>query len=214
MTAAARPAANQDEIDQALALRLSVFAEEQRVPVEEELDRFDAEALHLVVVDRGKVVATCRLVVDRERAKLGRMAVEQQSRRQGIAAAMLREADDQAARLGAKQITLAAQCYVAALYEQADYQPYGEPFDDAGIEHIWLTSSPHLKAGDSYGSRFTARTCFAEGSSRCHDQSGRNTAYPTNLTDSAALASRFLPTAKAGGFLGAFDEQAAACAGR
>ncbi len=72
----------------------------------------------------------------------------------------------------------------------------------------FLTSSPHLKAGDSYGSRFTARTCFAEGSSRCHDQSGRNTAYPTNLTDSAALASRFLPTAKAGGFLGAFDETA------
>ncbi len=139
MTAAARPAANQDEIDQALALRLSVFVEEQRVPVEEELDRFDAEALHLVVVDRGKVVATCRLVVDGERVKLGRMAVEQQSRRQGIAAAMLREADDQAARFGAKQITLAAQRYVAALYEQAGYQPYGKPFDDAGIEHIWMS---------------------------------------------------------------------------
>ncbi len=148
MTAAARPAANQDEIDQALALRLSVFVEEQRVSVEEELDRFDAEALHLVVVDRGKVVATCRLVVDRERAKLGRMAVEQQSRRQGIAAAMLREADDQAARLGAKQITLAAQCYVAALYEQAGYQPYGELFDDAGIEHIWMSKQLPAPAVD------------------------------------------------------------------
>ncbi len=148
MTAATRPAANQHEIDQALALRLSVFAEEQQVPVEEELDRFDAEALHLVVVDRGKVVATCRLVVDRERAKLGRMAVEQQSRRQGIAAAMLREADDQAARLGVKQITLAAQCYVAALYEQAGYQPYGEPFDDAGIEHIWMSKQLPAPAVD------------------------------------------------------------------
>ncbi len=148
MTAAARPAANQDEIDQALALRLSVFVGEQQVPVEEELDRFDAEALHLVVVDRGEVVATCRLVVDGERVKLGRMAVEQQSRRQGIAAAMLREADDQAARLGATQITLAAQRYVTALYEQDGYQPYGEPFDDAGIEHIWMSKQLPAPAVD------------------------------------------------------------------
>ncbi len=148
MTAAARPAANQDEIDQALALRLSVFVGEQQVPVEEELDRFDAEALRLVVVDRGEVVATCRLVVDGERVKLGRMAVEQQSRRQGIAAAMLREADDQAARLGATQITLAAQRYVTALYEQDGYQPYGEPFDDAGIEHIWMSKQLPAPAAD------------------------------------------------------------------
>ncbi len=65
-----------------------------------------------------------------------------------------------------------------------------------------LTSSPHLKAGDSYGSRFIAPAYFTEGSPRCHDQSGRDTTYPTIVPDSAALANRFLPTAKAGGILG------------
>ncbi len=59
-----------------------------------------------------------------------------------------------------------------------------------------LTSSPHLKEGDSNGSRFIAPN--VEGSPRCHDQSGRNTTYPTIVPDSVALASRFLPTAKAG----------------
>ncbi len=63
-----------------------------------------------------------------------------------------------------------------------------------------LTSSPHLKEGDSNGSRFIAPN--VEGSPRCHDQSGRDTTYPIIVPDSAALASRFLPTAKAEGFLG------------
>ncbi len=89
-----------------------------------------------------------------------------------------------------------------------------------------LTCSPHLKAGDSCsgsgrigefppgGSRFIAPAYFTEGSPRCHDQSGRENAccvgayvHPTNLSDSAALPSRFLPTAKAGGFLGGFDDE-------
>src|SRR5919107_878383 len=106
-----RPARDEDEVRAALALRHEVFVVEQRVPVEEEVDRHDATALHLVAVEDGRVVATCRL---------------------------LGEGEARARAQGASRIALAAQTGALALYEQAGYTPYGERFVDAGIEHVMM----------------------------------------------------------------------------
>ena len=139
MTLSVEVADNQSQIDAAMALRTVVFVEEQGVPLAEEIDGLDRQATHLVAVDDGKVVATCRLLLDAATVKLGRMVVAKQRRREGIAAQMLRLADQEAALLGGEQIQLAAQIYAVALYEQAGYVAYGEPFPDAGIEHIWMS---------------------------------------------------------------------------
>jgi len=132
-------AGSQDQVDQAMALRRTVFVEEQGVPLAEEIDGLDDQATQLVALDGGDVVATCRLLLDGTTVKLGRMVVAKERRREGIAAEMLRVADHEASLLGAEQIRLAAQTYATALYEQAGYVAYGEPFADAGIEHIWMS---------------------------------------------------------------------------
>jgi predicted GNAT family N-acyltransferase len=111
---------SQDQIDAAIALRMVVFVEEQRVPLAEEIDGLDDHATHLVALDTEEVVAKER-------------------RREGIASEMLRVADQQSKLLGGKQISLAAQTYAVPLYEQAGYVASGEPFPDAGIEHIWMS---------------------------------------------------------------------------
>jgi len=67
------------------------------------------------------------------------MVVAKERRREGIASKMLRVADQQSKLLGGEQISLAAQTYAVALYEQDGYVAYGEPFPDAGIEHIWMS---------------------------------------------------------------------------
>ena len=121
-----------------MALRTVVFVEEQGVPLAEEIDGLDDQATQLVALDGGEVVATCRLLPDGAAFKLGRMVVAKQRRREGIAAEMLRVAEQEARLLGGEQISLAAQTYAVALYEQAGYVAYGEPFPDAGIEHIWM----------------------------------------------------------------------------
>ena len=118
---------------------MAVFVEEQRVPLAEEIDGLDDHATHLVGLDTEEVVATCRLLPDGMTIKLGRMVVAKERRREGIASEMLRVADQQSKLLGGEQISLAAQTYAAALYEQAGYVAYGEPFPDAGIEHIWMS---------------------------------------------------------------------------
>jgi predicted GNAT family N-acyltransferase len=133
-----RPARDRAEVDAALALRHDVFVVEQRVPLAEELDGRDEEALHLVAVEDGAVVATCRLVVDGDTVKLGRMAVARAARRRGLASRLLAEADARAAAVGARRIALAAQTEALALYERAGYRGHGERFLDAGIEHLMM----------------------------------------------------------------------------
>jgi predicted GNAT family N-acyltransferase len=133
-----RPARDAVEVRAAYALRHEVFVIEQRVPLEEELDRHDETALHLVAVDGDRVVATCRLVEAGETFTLGRMAVAAAARRRGLASALLAAAETRARALGARRIALAAQTGALSLYEQAGYTAYGERFLDAGIEHLMM----------------------------------------------------------------------------
>ena len=133
-----RPARDQSEVDAALALRHEVFCIEQGVSLEDELDGRDGEALHLVVVEDGRVVGTCRLLADDGTVKLGRMAMAPSHRGRGLAAELLAEADLRARELRATRIALAAQLTARTLYERAGYAPYGDVFLDAGIEHVMM----------------------------------------------------------------------------
>lgn len=131
-----RRVAGDDELQAAMRLRHEVFVDEQRVPVEEEYDGRDDEAVHLVAVRDGAVVGTCRLLREGEQLRLGRMAVARSARRQGIASQLLREAERVGREQGATGMTLHAQVDALPLYEQAGYVAYGERFLDAGIEHL------------------------------------------------------------------------------
>ena len=136
-----RPARDQSEVDAALALRYDVFCVEQGVSLEEERDGRDDEALHLVVVDGGEIVGTCRLLADGCDVKLGRMAVAASHRGRRLAAALLVEAETQARELRARRIVLAAQLTAQAVYDRAGYAPYGDVFLDADIEHVMMAKA-------------------------------------------------------------------------
>jgi predicted GNAT family N-acyltransferase len=131
-----RTARTDDEVAAALALRSRVFCGEQGVSFEADQDGRDPEATHIVAVDDGAVVGTCRLLFRGQVARLGRLAVERDRRGDGIAAAILREADKVAEQAGAESIALHAQTYALALYENAGYREHGPTFTEEGIEHV------------------------------------------------------------------------------
>jgi predicted GNAT family N-acyltransferase len=133
-----RAARDESDVAAALKLREEVFCGEQGVSLADELDGRDAEALHIVAVDDGAVVGTCRLLVEGATVKLGRMAVARASRGRGLAQALLAAADARARDLGATRIALAAQLDARALYERDGYVSYGDVFLDAGIEHVMM----------------------------------------------------------------------------
>jgi predicted GNAT family N-acyltransferase len=136
-----RPTRDDSEVAAALVLREEVFVGEQGVSLAEERDGRDEEALHLVVVDDGVVVATCRLLVEGTTVKLGRMAVSRTRRGLGLARALITEAEARARELGAERMVLAAQLSAQALYDRAGYDAYGDVFLDAGIQHVMMSKA-------------------------------------------------------------------------
>jgi predicted GNAT family N-acyltransferase len=133
-----RLARNPSEVDAALRLRERVFAFEQGVRPEADRDGRDPEATHLVAVEGGQVVGTCRLVFQGDVARLGRMAVEQELRGRGLGAELLREAELEALAAGARRISLHAQLRARSLYERDGYNQLGEKFVEEGIDHVTM----------------------------------------------------------------------------
>jgi len=133
-----RRADGRAELDALLDLRHRVFCLEQGVPKREEIDGRDGDAVHLVALrsEDGRVVGTCRLLFVDRTVQLSRLAVEPDVRRQGIATALLREAEREAAAAHAKRIVLHAQTYARRLYAADGYEPRGRTFVEAGIEHV------------------------------------------------------------------------------
>jgi predicted GNAT family N-acyltransferase len=131
-----REALTDDELAAALELRERVFCGEQGVSMEADRDGRDPEATHIVAVDDGRVIGTCRLLFRGRIARLGRLAVEPERRGNGIAGAILREADSVARRAGAHAISLHAQTYAKDLYLRDGYLERGATFVEVGIEHV------------------------------------------------------------------------------
>jgi len=131
-----RPTRDRDEIDQALTLREQVFCVEQGVPLAADQDGLDDAAIQIVAVESGRVIGTCRVLVEDRIGRLGRMAVEAPARGRGLGAAILAAAEQSARDAGASLMRLHAQRYVEDLYAAAGYTPYGEPFVEEGISHV------------------------------------------------------------------------------
>ena len=115
------------------SIRHTVFVEEQGVPVELELDGEDASARHAAAFsDDDRLVGTGRMLAS---GKIGRMAVSQSMRRQGIGRALLDALVAEAKRSKLEEVSLGAQLPAVAFYERAGFKAYGDIFLDAGIDH-------------------------------------------------------------------------------
>jgi predicted GNAT family N-acyltransferase len=113
-------------------IRVAVFVEEQRIPIELEWDGADASSLHVVAYDGEQPVGTGRLLPD---AHIGRMAVLPAYRRDGLGGAILETLVAEAAVRGHAAVELSAQVYVRAFYERHGFVAFGPEYDDAGIPH-------------------------------------------------------------------------------
>ena len=134
-----RRAQSAEDLEALHALRWQVFVEEQGVPPELESDELDETACQALAFVDGAAAGTGRVVMlESGEARVGRMAVRADVRRQGIGGRVLRLLEAEAAKEGAVEVTLHAQRYVSAFYLAHGYAEDGEPFEEAGIEHIMM----------------------------------------------------------------------------
>jgi len=119
----------------AFALRREVFVWEQKVPEDEEHDQYDLTATHFVAIADGEVVGTLRLIDLPEHSKIGRVAVRQALRGQGIARKLIAAAMAHARQRGQDRFYLTAQSDKLGFYESLGFVAFGPEFMDGGMPH-------------------------------------------------------------------------------
>lgn len=128
----------------ASALREAVFVQEQGIPAALVWDEADAGALHAVASNRlGLPLAAGRLVaVAPGVAQLGRMAASPLLRGAGAGRAVLDALLAAARERGDREVMLHAQASAVGFYARHGFATRGEPFTEAGIEHLEMFRSP------------------------------------------------------------------------
>jgi predicted GNAT family N-acyltransferase len=124
--------------DDAFAVRIAVFVDEQQIPREEELDALDDTAVHCVGYADGRPVAAGRLVLsdDASYGKIGRMAVLASHRGTGLGAQVLAALEREGIARGLTEFRLSAQLSARGFYDRAGYVADGDIYDEVGIPHI------------------------------------------------------------------------------
>ncbi len=127
-----------EERELCLSVRYEVFVDEQKVPIDEELDAYDDVAVHFLarLGSDSQAVGTARLIVlPNGHGKVGRVAVRRDFRRCGVGATIMAALENSARESGLSLLILDAQLHAIAFYQKLGYRVYGPVFLDAGIEH-------------------------------------------------------------------------------
>jgi predicted GNAT family N-acyltransferase len=128
-----------DDLEACMALRFTVFVDEQGVPAEIERDEYDAAATHLLATIDGKPMGTARIVTKGDAGKIGRVCVLPAARGTGLGAALIAACMDQMADdPHITQAILTAQTSAIGFYEKLGFVAEGDEFEDAGIPHLLM----------------------------------------------------------------------------
>ena len=118
-------------------IRTAVFQQEQGVSAELEFDGLDASATHFLAYIEGKAVATARIrEIDRNTAKIERLAVLPEYRHKGIGKQLMQSALSTISQQNKSIAIVHAQAYIASLYQQLGFDLVGDKFTEAGIVHV------------------------------------------------------------------------------
>jgi tRNA(adenine34) deaminase len=114
------------------AIRFEVFVEEQNVPAEEEIDANDPLSIHAIAWTDGTAAACGRLLPD---GHIGRMAVRQPYRGQGVGGLVLQHLIERARQRGDREVVLSAQTHALGFYEKFGFAAEGAEYLDCNIPH-------------------------------------------------------------------------------
>lgn len=128
-----------------LALRQAVFMVEQNIPVLD-ADGLDVDALHLCGRGSDGLLAYARIFPPDEGkdfVTIGRVAVAQPARGQGLGRELMEQALDCANDLAPQApVLISAQAHLIAFYESLGFSLDSEIYDDHGLPHVDMMRYP------------------------------------------------------------------------
>ena len=120
----------------ALQLRKDVFIEEQGIDPKDELDGTDEDKMHYVGYIDDEPVTTARIdMLAGNRVKIQRVATAEDQRKHGYAAELIKQIIHDAKRSDVAHVELDAQLTAMDFYKELGFEPVGDPFEEAGIQH-------------------------------------------------------------------------------
>lgn len=127
---------NEKELTDAYTIRKTVFVEEQRVPLEEEIDQYEGKADHFVLYNhKNSPIGAGRFRMVDGWGKVERICVLKEARQTGAGKTLMKEIEKFAVHKGLKKLTLNAQIQAMPFYIKLGYEAVSEEFLDAGILH-------------------------------------------------------------------------------
>ena len=124
------------QLEDAFYVRKTVFVEEQHVPMEEELDEFEQDSIHIVLYDEEQTpIGAGRYRSFEEYGKVERICILKTSRKGGAGKAVMNKIEEYALSQGAPALKLNAQTHAIPFYNKLGYEVISEEFMDAGIPH-------------------------------------------------------------------------------
>ncbi|TDM06580.1 MAG: 4-hydroxybenzoyl-CoA thioesterase [Ideonella sp. MAG2] len=127
----------------ARALRHEVFVQEQGIAAELACDEADETAVHALARNRlGLTLGAGRLLpAVAGQGRIGRMAALRALRGGGVGGRVLHALEAVARARGDSSVMLHAQASAVGFYLKAGYQAQGQPFTEAGIEHLEMVKA-------------------------------------------------------------------------
>jgi predicted GNAT family N-acyltransferase len=117
-------------------VRFKVFVDEQNVPEELEIDGFDDNAIHALILLDDKAIGTGRILPD---GHIGRVAVLKEYRGQGVGKLIMKMLIEWAQDNYLQSLWLSSQWHARGFYIDLNFTCTGEKFEEAGIDHIKMT---------------------------------------------------------------------------
>ena len=131
-----------EELNLGFALRIKVFVEEQKVPMELELDEKDhsENTIHIGYFNDDKLIGVARLIdLDKDVIHIGRVVIDKEYRGQGIGRELIIRCENIAQQILKRKIIieLSAQIQAENFYKSLGYNRVNDIiYLDAGIEHV------------------------------------------------------------------------------
>ncbi|RFA37082.1 GNAT family N-acetyltransferase [Virgibacillus dokdonensis] len=126
------------EQEDAYHIRTVVFIQEQNVSPEEEMDKYDDEALHFIVYDGEIPIATSRLRFVESYGKLERICVLKEYRGKSIGKQLIHRMEQAILENDFQKAKLNGQTHAEKFYQQLGYETVSNEFLDAGIPHVTM----------------------------------------------------------------------------
>ncbi|WP_458414268.1 GNAT family N-acetyltransferase [Schinkia sp. CFF1] len=129
------------ELVDAFSVRKKVFVEEQKVPMDLEIDEFENSAVHFVLYDGKEPVGAGRVRELGDTLKVERICVLDTYRSKGCGKLIMEKAEEIAKEKDSKKLKLNAQTHAEGFYKKLGYETISGIFMDAGIPHVTMVKT-------------------------------------------------------------------------